>query len=77
MTLTARSSHAACHSFLTVRRVVSVAARRSTALRLIRVRVRNERSSGVPGLRAGRAARVLESLARSAVVIGSGSCGAS
>ena len=69
MTLTARSSQAACHSFLTVRRVPSVAARRSTALRLMRVRVSTPRSSGVPGLRAGIAARAAVPLAPSAVVI--------
>ena len=69
MTLTARSSHAACHSFLTVRRVTSVAVRRSTALRFTRTRVSSERSSGVPGLRAGRAAWAAVPLAPSAVVI--------
>src|SRR5690348_6601637 len=47
----ARSSHAACHSFLTVRRVGIVAARRSTALRLTRACLTQSISSGVPGLR--------------------------
>ena len=46
----ARSSQAACHSFFTVRRVGIVAARRSTALRLTRVRAQHlevERRAGV------------------------------
>src|SRR5437588_274125 len=47
----ARSSHAACHSFLTVRRVGIVAARRSTALRLMRSARTRSRSRGIPGLR--------------------------
>src|SRR3989454_5714560 len=49
----ARSSHAACHSFLTVRRVGIVAARRSTALRLMRSARTRSRSRGTPGLRSG------------------------
>src|SRR5258706_5552072 len=51
MQVIARSSHAACHSFLTVRGVESVAARRSTALRLTRSARMTSRSSGMPGLR--------------------------
>src|SRR5215470_14199377 len=51
MQVMARSSHAACHSFLTVRRVIRVAARRSTALRLMRVSCTQPMSSGIPGLR--------------------------
>ena len=50
----ARSSHAACHCFLTVRRVGMVAARRSTALRLTRTVSAQSRSSTAPGLRGGR-----------------------
>src|SRR5262245_34082503 len=69
MTLTARSSQAACHCFFTVRRVPIVAARRSTALLLMRVRVSTPRSSGVPGLRAGCAACAAVPRAPSAVVI--------
>src|SRR4029450_12591060 len=69
MTLTARSSQAACHCFFTVRRVPIVAARRSTALRLMRVRVSTPRSSGVPGLRAGEAACAAVPRAPSAVVM--------
>src|SRR5205807_3850197 len=53
MQVMARSNQAACHSFLTVRRVGMVAARRSTALRLMcRARTRS-RSRGMPGLRPG------------------------
>src|SRR5947207_1429361 len=40
MQVIARKSQAACHSFLTVRRVGMVAARRSTALRLLRLGLR-------------------------------------
>src|SRR5689334_18875072 len=47
----ARSSHAACHSFFTVRRVGMVAARRSTALRLTRIVRTMSRSSDMPGFR--------------------------
>src|SRR4051812_9639345 len=47
----ARNSQAACHSFLTVRRVTSVVALRSTALLLMRVPYTQSRSRGVPGLR--------------------------
>jgi len=47
----ARSSQAACHSRLTVRRATIVAARRSTALRLTRTSRIQPRSSGIPGLR--------------------------
>src|SRR2546425_3187251 len=53
MHVMARSSHAACHSFLTVRRVGIVAARRSTALRLMRSARTRSRSRGIPGLRSG------------------------
>ena len=59
----ARSSQAACHSFFTVRRVASVAARRSTALRLIRTSSTQPRSSGMPGFRESRS-----TLCRSIVV---------
>ena len=48
----ARSSHAACHSFFTVRRVGIVAARRSTALRFTRIDANSSRSNGIPGFRA-------------------------
>ncbi len=51
----ARSSQAACHSFFTVRRVPMVAARRSSAERFMRTRPTQSRSSGKPGLRAGGA----------------------
>ena len=54
MHVIARSSHAACHSFLTVRRPGSVAARRSTALRLTRTASTQSRSSAQPGLRSAR-----------------------
>src|SRR5581483_10027765 len=47
----ARNNHAACHSFFTVRLVLIVAARRSTALRLIRTRLTQSISRGIPGLR--------------------------
>src|SRR5713101_9585724 len=53
----ARSSHAACHSFLTVRRVGIVAARRSTALRLTRTWRTQSMSRGIPGLRIWAGAR--------------------
>src|SRR5216117_872302 len=53
MHVMARSSHAACHSFLTVRRVGIVAVRRSTALRLMRSARTRSRSRGIPGLRSG------------------------
>jgi hypothetical protein len=45
----ARSNHAACHSFFTVRRVGIVAARRSTALRLTRIARTTSKSSAMPG----------------------------
>jgi hypothetical protein len=51
MSVIARSSHAACHSFFTVRRVGIVAARRSTALRFTRIARTMSRSRGIPGLR--------------------------
>ena len=51
--VTALSSHAACQSFLTVRRVGIVVARRSVALRLTRISRSQSSSSAVPGLRAG------------------------
>ena len=47
----ALSSQAACHSFLTVRRVPMVEARRSSAERFMRTRSTQSRSSGKPGLR--------------------------
>src|SRR5438876_497024 len=53
MQVIARKSQAACHSFLTVRRVGMVAARRSTALRLMRRARTRSRSRGIPGLRSG------------------------
>src|SRR3989449_5991345 len=53
MHVMARSSHAACHSFLTVRRAGLVAARRSTALRLMRSARTRSRSRGIPGVRSG------------------------
>src|SRR5712692_6286130 len=53
MQVMALSSQATCHSFLTVRRVLRVAARRSTALRLICTSRTQSRSRGMPGLRAG------------------------
>src|ERR1041385_1986826 len=72
----ARSSHAACHSFLTVRRVGIVAARRSTALRLMRSARTRSRSRGIPGLRAGwvntRSARSGETAAGVAPAAGVG-----
>src|SRR5579859_7987483 len=56
MQVTARSSHAACQAFLTLRRVGKVAARRSVALRLVkRASWTQSRSSGSPGLRASAA----------------------
>src|SRR3954470_12967401 len=51
MRVTARSSHAACHSFLTVRLVRSVAARRSTALRLTLSSSTQSSSRAMPGFR--------------------------
>src|SRR2546430_1157620 len=51
MQVIARSSHAACHSFFTVRRVGIVAALRSTALRLTRSSRMMSRSRGRPELR--------------------------
>src|SRR5256885_16256068 len=53
MQVIARGSPAACHSFLTVRRVGIVAARRSTALRLMRSARTRSKSRGIPGLRSG------------------------
>ena len=47
----ARSSQPACQAVLTERRVGIVAARRSTALRLIRMSLIQPRSSGIPGFR--------------------------
>ncbi len=49
--ITARSSYATCHSFLTVRRCTRVWAGRSTALVFTSTRSRASRSSGTPGLR--------------------------
>ena len=51
MSVIARSNQAACHSFLTVRRVGMVAARRSTALRFTWICRIASRSNGIPGLR--------------------------
>src|SRR5687768_888558 len=51
MQVMARSSHAACQSFLTERRVPSVAVRRSTALRFTRMSSIQSMCRGVPGLR--------------------------
>src|SRR5512145_1426984 len=51
MRVMARSSHAACHSFFTVRRVGIVAARRSAALRFTRTARTRSRSNGSPALR--------------------------
>jgi hypothetical protein len=51
MQVIALTSHAACQFFLTVRRVVSVAARRSTADRLTRAPSIHSTRSGVPSLR--------------------------
>src|ERR1700756_621340 len=48
MQVIARNSHAACHSFLTVRRVTSVCARRSTALLFTRTATIKSRFSGIP-----------------------------
>src|SRR6516162_8544710 len=50
MQVMARSSQAICHSFLTVRRVTSVAARRSTALVLTRTFSTQSRFNEVPWL---------------------------
>src|SRR5436190_3831440 len=50
MQVMARSSHAACHSFFTVRRVTSVCARRSTALVFTRTASIQSRFSGMPRL---------------------------
>jgi hypothetical protein len=47
----ARSSQPACHAVLTERRVGMVPARRSTALRLIRMSRIHPKSRGMPGLR--------------------------
>src|SRR5690606_4730152 len=47
----ALSSQAACHAFFTLRRVVRVAVRRSTALRLTRAPCTQSSSRAVPGLR--------------------------
>ena len=55
--VTARSSQAACHSFLTVRRPRSVAVRRSTALRFTRTSSTRSSSRGVPGFRGPPAPR--------------------
>src|SRR6266446_6973153 len=76
MHVMARSSQAACHSFLTVRRVGMVAARRSTALRLMRTARTRSRSRGIPGLRSGwvntRSARSGETAAGVAPAAGVG-----
>ena len=48
---TARSSQAACQSFLTVRRFGRVSARRSTALRLTRTDATQSASNAQPGFR--------------------------
>ena len=55
MRVTARRSHAACHSFATVRPVAIAAALRSTALRFTRTSRTQSSSSGVPGFRPGSA----------------------
>ncbi len=55
----ARSSHAACQSFFTVRRVVMVAVRRSTALVLTRISSTQSRLSGMRRL--GSSARPFSS----------------
>src|SRR6058998_2926859 len=76
MHVMARSSHAACHSFLTVRRVGIVAARRSTALRLMCSARTRSRSREIPGLRSGwvntRSARSGETAAGVAPAAGVG-----
>src|SRR3989442_6119148 len=76
MHVMARSSHAACHSFLTVRRAGIVAARRSTALRLMRSARTRSRSRGIPRLRSGwvntRSARSGETAAGVAPAAGVG-----
>jgi hypothetical protein len=51
MSVIARASHAACHSFFTVRRVGMVAVLRSTALRFTWIARTTSRSSGTPGFR--------------------------
>ena len=51
MQVSAFTSQAAWYSFLTERRVVSVAARRSTALALTPTLSNQAASSGTPGLR--------------------------
>ncbi len=51
----ARSSHAACHCFFTVRRPATVTARRSTALRFTRASRTQSSASGIPGFRAASA----------------------
>ena len=51
MQVIAFTSHAACHSFLTDRRVVRVAARSSTALALTPTLSNQSGASGAPGLR--------------------------
>jgi hypothetical protein len=51
MQLTALASHAACQTFLTDRRVESVAVLRSTALRFTWSRMTQSRSSGIPEFR--------------------------
>ena len=56
MHVTARSSQAACHAFLTERRAPSVAARRRVALGLTCEAATQSRSSGVPLLRSRCAA---------------------
>src|SRR5262249_961649 len=50
MQVIARRSHAACHSFFTVRRVTSVCARRSTALVFTRTASIQSRLRGMPRL---------------------------
>jgi hypothetical protein len=59
MQLMARSSHAAWCAFLTVRRVPSVAARRSLAERLTRTEATQSTSSSVPGFRGSGPAGML------------------
>src|SRR5690606_440923 len=56
MSVMALSSQAACHSFLTLRLVVRVWARRSTALRLTRASRTQSSSRSVPALRGNRPA---------------------
>src|SRR5207248_7232364 len=50
MQVMARSSHATCHSFFTVRRVIRLCARRSTAVVFTRTSSTQSRLSGTPRL---------------------------